>query len=87
VKGFIGKFQKGNAVTAFSKDGSYWFAIILYHKFIRNGAKIMYNPTTGCFGAMICGKIYDITGMIGDCCGWVPWLSIDKQTRHTIINR
>lgn len=86
---FIDQFRgKGNAEAVFSGDCSYWFAVILYQRFIREGAKVMYHPRTNRFGTMIHGKMYDITGVIDDKRGWVSWLSItDKSVRKSITDK
>lgn len=38
---FIAKFQSPESNNIFAGDCSYWFAAILYRRFIRDGAKIM----------------------------------------------
>lgn len=51
------------AIDAFSGSNSYWFASILFKRFIRNNATIMFDPKSKCFGTRIGGKVYDITGL------------------------
>lgn len=89
VRNFIDKFRgRESAEAVFSGDCSYWFAAILYYRFIREGAKIMYQPTTNRFCTMICGNLYYIGGIIADKRGWVPWLSInDKFVKETVADK
>lgn len=42
---FIAKFQSPESNNIFAGDCSYWFAAILYRRFIRDGAKIMFDRT------------------------------------------
>jgi len=77
---FIKKFQGKDTISIFTNHCSYWFAFILYKRFIRNGAKIMVNIENKYFGTEIDGRIYDITGDISDKYNWIPWVDIDSET-------
>lgn len=89
VERFIDRFRsKENAESIFSGECSYWFASILYQRFIRNGAKIMYHSGEARFAVMIQGNLYDITGSIDNSNGWIPWLNItNKSAKKQIINK
>lgn len=50
-------------IDSFSESNSYWFASILFKRFIRNNATIMYDPKNKCFGTRIDARVYDVTGM------------------------
>lgn len=75
---FIEKFAECNSV--FDNRCSYWFAVILHRRFIRDGAKIMLDIESSHFGTMIGGKIYDITGAVSEKHRWVPWTEIKDQS-------
>lgn len=62
VEKFIKRFKTPENGSIFAGDCSYWFAAILYRRFIREGAKIMFDTATNHFGTMVNGKVYDITG-------------------------
>lgn len=85
---FIKKFQGEDTISIFTNNCSYWFAFILYKRFIRNGAKIMVNTESKYFGTEIDGRIYDITGDISDKYHWIPWVDIDNETvKNHIISK
>lgn len=59
-----------NVDEVFTKE-SYWFAVILFRKFIRDGARIVVDEYTGHVGTRIHGRVYDITGDVTDkYCSW-----------------
>ena len=70
VMKFIYRITSGGAnhgvIESFSGRNSYWFASILFRRFIRNNATIMYDPKNNCFGTRIGGKVYDVTGDVTD---------------------
>ena len=88
---FIERFQSPENNSIFSGDCSYWFASILYRRFIRNGAKIMFDAATNRFGTLVGGKVYDITGDVTGKYKWIPWLELkdssvkEKVTRKYIM--
>lgn len=88
IEKFIKKFQGEDTISIFTNNCSYWFAFILYKRFIRNGAKIMVSIESKYFGTEIDGRIYDITGDISDKYNWIPWVDIDSETvKNHIISK
>lgn len=91
VERFIAKFQSPESIKMFSGDCSYWFAVIMHRRFIRNGAKVMFSPDTLRFGTLIGGKVYGIYGEITDNCKWVSWVEFtdlkakDRITKQKIL--
>lgn len=63
----------------FLDKGSYWFATILYRRFIRDGAQIMFNENDMRFATKIRGKIYDISGNIPNGTEWVAWVDVEND--------
>lgn len=85
---FIEKFQSPENNGIFAGDCSYWFAAIIYRRFIRNGAKIMFDIATNHFGTMVNGKVYDITGDVTRRCKWIPWLEFqDDSVKEKVTNQ
>lgn len=85
ISKFISRFY-GDSKTAFTSGACYWFAYILFGRFIREGATIMYDEVANHFGTRIFGKVYDITGDVTDKYHWVPWDSItDESHRERIV--
>lgn len=85
---FIAKFQSPESNDIFAGDCSYWFAAILYRRFIRDGAKIMFDTTSNHFGTMLRGKVYDITGDVTKHYNWIPWLEIqDNSIKEKISSK
>lgn len=78
VLSFIERFAECDSV--FANGCSYWFAVILHRRFIREGAKIMFDTETSRFGTMIGGKVYDIAGDASEKYRWVSWTEIRDQS-------
>ena len=87
VKNFLKRFHESdNVEEVFSCGCCYWFAIILYGRFIREGATIMYDEVENHFGTRIRGRVYDITGDVTDSYKWETWESMtDELHRQRII--
>ena len=87
VNDFLKRFHSSEDVDEIFTCGCcYWFAAILFGRFIRDGATIMYDDIANHFGTRIKGRVYDITGDVTDTYTWVPWESItDKSHRERII--
>lgn len=85
---FIERFQSPENNNIFVGDCSYWFAAILYRRFIRNGAKIMYDAATNHFGTLVNDKVYDITGDITGKYKWTPWLELqDSSMKEKVTSK
>ncbi len=88
VEKFIQRFQSQESIKMFSNDCSYWFATILYRRFIRDGAVIVFDNDNKCFGVMIHGAVYNITGKLSNKGKWVPWLSfMDNVEKQRITDK
>ncbi len=87
VEKFIRKFQTSEVKTVFREYCSYWFAYILYRRFIRDGAVVMYASIGNHFGTKVFGKVYDITGDVTEKYGWEPWLDFGDEIEKERIVR
>lgn len=88
VERFIQRFKSPENNQIFLNDCSYWFATILYRRFIRDGAVVVFHKDTERFGTMIRGTIYDITGKISSKNGWISWLNIqDSAEKQRITDK
>lgn len=88
VDGFLGRFHITKDVdTVFTSEAHFWFAYILYRRFIRNGAILMYSNEDNYFGTKICGKVYDITGDVTKKYNWKPWLELEDENKREQIVR
>lgn len=88
IERFIQEFQNPESNAIFSGNCSYWFATILYRRFIRDGAEVMFNKDGEHFGTMIRGAIYDITGKISNKSDWIPWLNFqDSAEKQRITDK
>lgn len=83
VERFIKEFH--GSYDAFNGKLNYWFAIILYRRYIRDGSEIMYAQNVERFGVRIRGIIYDITGNVTRKYKWIPWVSLkDSKTKELV---
>ncbi len=87
VNDFLNIFHISEDIDeVFASRCCYWYAAILFGRFIRDGATIMYDDVAKHFGTLIKGRVYDITGDVTNTYTWVPWESItDKPQRERII--
>lgn len=85
VDKFLKRFHTSNDIsTVFTSEASFWFAYILYRRFIRDGAVLMFS--NNCFGTKIRGNVYDITGNVTKKYDWKPWLEFnDEKEKERII--
>ncbi len=73
--------------TVFTSGCCYWFAYILYRRFIRDGAVVMYASIDNHFGTKVFGKVYDITGDVTYKYDWKPWLDFgDEIEKERIVH-
>lgn len=85
---FIRRFQRGEAVTeAFTQGCCYWFAAILYWRFMDDGAEIVYDEAANHFGALISGRVYDITGDVTESFQWRSWSELNDESHRARIIR
>lgn len=87
VDNFLKRFHLSQDIdVVFTSGCCYWFAQILYRRFIRENAMIMYASIDNHFGTMVCGRVYDITGDVTSKYKWEPWLEFsDELERKRII--
>lgn len=85
INQFLSRFA-GSSESVFTNGCCYWFAYILFGRFIREGATIMYDEVANHFGTRIRGRVYDITGDVTDSYKWETWESMtDELHRQRII--
>lgn len=88
VNNFLKRFEISDDIKeVFTCGCCYWFAAILFGRFIRDGATIMYAEVDNHFGTKIKGRVYDITGDVTDKYKWVPWESITDTAHRARITR
>lgn len=86
VNKFIQRFHTSKDIdTVFASSACYWFAYILFRRFIHSGAVLMYSSVDNHFGTKICGKVYDITGDVSGKYAWTPWLEFGDETEKERI--
>lgn len=87
VNKFLDRFHKSDDIdTIFTSEACYWFAYILYRRFIRDGATLMFANSDNHFGTKINGKVYDITGEVTRKYDWRPWLEFgDEKEKERIM--
>lgn len=87
VDNFLKRFHESMDIDeVFTSGCCYWFAYILFVRFIRDGAVIMYDEVANHFGTKIAGRVYDISGDVTEKYKWVTWDSItDELHRERII--
>lgn len=70
VRRFIEEFRDKNTDELFLGENGYWFAVILFMRFIKEGSCIMVDNSGNRYGTMIEGIIYDISGDVTNKCKW-----------------
>ena len=87
VSGFLKRFHSAPTVDeVFTNGCCYWFAYILFRRFLRDGARIMYDEGSNHFGTMIGGRVYDVTGDVTDCYTWKAWDAVaDLALRKRVV--
>lgn len=88
VDRFIHRFHEHETTDdTFQYGCCYWFAFILFRRFLADGAKIMYDEVENHFGTWIGGSVYDITGNVTQKYNWKPWDSITDTALKNRIKR
>lgn len=81
VENFLKHFDAFNNTDSVSANNCcYWFALILFRRFIKDGARIMFDTESEHFGTEISNKVYDITGDVTHKYNWIPWDSIEDHS-------
>lgn len=85
---FISRFHEHKSTEDTFKNGCcYWFAFILYRRFLKDGAKIVYDQVANHFGTLVNGRVYDISGDVTSKYHWEDWDSIDDSLLRDRIKR
>lgn len=88
VRGFLERFHLSKQIDeVFTSGCCYWFAHILFYRFIRDGSQMMYAPVDNHFGTKIKGRVYDITGDVTEQYEWIPWLEFSDEIERDRIVR
>lgn len=88
IDNFLKRFHSSNNIDeVFTSGCCYWFAVILFGRFIREGAEIMYDDVANHFGTKIGNKVYDITGDVTDSYNWLPWNDINDESHRKRIEK
>lgn len=87
VDKFIERFHESETTNdTFQFGCCYWFAYILFRRFLKDGAQIMYDEVDNHFGTKIHGKVYDITGDVTTKFHWIPWEKLnDSLLKERIV--
>ena len=83
---FTSSCEKQEVVEIFNGRCSYWFASVLFRRFIREGATIMFDKKSNHFGTRIQSKVYDITGDVSTKYTWVSWLDFKDKSKQEIVD-
>ena len=78
------RYLKRDVIELFDNKCSYWFAHILFRRFIMQNAEIMCDIQRKHFGARINGRIYDIRGDVTYWYSWSEWNNIDEITKSKL---
>ena len=88
VYDFLSKFQTSTDMNdVFNGDCSYWFAVILFFRFIRDKAEIVYDEKINHFATKIEDRVYDISGDVTDNGIWIPWESTHFDNERDEISQ
>ena len=88
VDKFLERFHDSDSVDApFTQGCCYWFAFVLYARFLTKGATLMYDEVANHFATKIDGIVYDITGDVTNKYSWKDWHSITDEALLSRIRR
>ena len=88
VEDFLKRFHLSKDIdVVFTCGCCYWFAQILFRRFIRDGAVVMYSSDVNHFGTKIHGRVYDITGDVTDKYKWASWTDFSDEIEKKRIIR
>lgn len=86
VEEFLNRFHlSSNIDEVFTSGCCYWFAFILFRRFIRDGATIMYDEVENHFGTRINGIAFDITGNVTEKYKWIEWVNLNDDAHKKRI--
>lgn len=84
---FTLKGRYNQVIDSFKFGNCYWFARILYDRFIDQTPEIVYDVVANHFGTAIRGHIYDITGDVTSKYTWIDWDNYNDETHKERIVR
>lgn len=88
VDNFLKRFHDSSSVDdTFTNGCCYWFAFVLYVRFLSKGATLMYDEVANHFGTKVDGAVYDITGDVSLKFKWKDWNSITDEALLSRIRR
>lgn len=88
IADFLKRFHSSDNIDEVFQNGCcYWFAYILFARFLKSGAFIVYDEVANHFGTKIGDRVYDITGDVTDKYSWKGWLGFsDERHKERIIH-
>lgn len=78
------RYLKRDVVELFDNKCSYWFAYILFRRFIMQNAEIMCDINHKHFGTKINGRVYDIRGDVTVQHSWTKWNDMDSDMKEKL---
>lgn len=84
INHFTDESKNEQMIKALSGEYSYWFASILYKRFIKDQAMIVFDISTKCFGTKIGDNVYDIRGDVTNLHEWILWKNVPEEMRNEI---
>lgn len=88
VDNFLKRFHDSDSVDAtFTEGCCYWFAFVLFARFLSKGATLMYDEVANHFGTKINGVVYDITGDVSDKYEWKEWNTVTDEALKYRVRR
>ena len=79
INKFLKRFHDSDNVDeVFTSGCCFWFAYILVGRFHLDDAYMVYSQKYNHFGAMIDGRVYDVTGDVTETYDdWISWEEFD----------
>lgn len=89
ISRFTGNGHREEVIDCFMNGCCYWFAKVLAERFKECAPLLMYAPVEGHFGALVGGRVYDITGDVTERYNWVGWDQYRRSepSQYKIIRR
>ena len=88
VKNFLKRFHESPDIDeVFTSGCCFWFAEILFLRFLDSEAQIMYDSAANHFGTKVDGRVYDVTGDVTDDYKWENWNDFSDADQKRRISR
>ena len=85
VMKFIQTFKRHYGIPdVFHHNTGYWFAFILFRRFLKEGAKILYSNQQNRFAVRIAGRVYDIDGETTGVMSFGLWDQENEEIRGRV---